>query len=90
MHITGRGGFSPVGAVLCAAPDEFGGALLHFAGGFIGEGDGQDISGVDALLDQAGHARGDDARFARAGAGQNQNRPLGGFDRLALRRIQGR
>ena len=78
------------GAVFWAAPDEPGGALLHFAGGFVGEGDGQDIAGVDTLLDQARHARGDDARFARPGAGQNENGALGRFDRLALRRIEGR
>ena len=42
----------------------------------------------DALLHEASYAKSDDARFARARAGQNQDRPFGRFDRLALRRIQ--
>ena len=31
------------------AGDEFGDALAHFAGGFVGEGDGEDVAGGDAI-----------------------------------------
>ena len=85
----GAGRFFAVGGGLGTA-NELGGALLHFAGGFVGEGDGKDICGVDTFLDQARHARSDDAGFARACAGQNQHGALGCFDRLALGWIEGR
>ena len=71
-----------------APADQFGDALLHFAGGLVGEGDGEDVSGRDALRDEVGDAEGDDAGFARAGAGQNQNRAVQRFDGLALLGIE--
>ena len=40
------------------------------------------------VLDQIGDAIGDDARLPAAGAGEDQHRALGGFDGLALLRIQ--
>ena len=83
----GAGRFLAGGAVLFAAANQPGGALLHLAGGFVGEGDGQDVAGIDAFFNQARHARGDDASLARSGAGQNQHRALGRFDGLALRGI---
>ena len=46
-------------------------------------------SGMHALLlDQPGDAAGDDAGFAGTGAGKDQHRALGGFDGLALLRIE--
>ena len=45
-------------------------------------------SGRRALADQLGDAIGDDPRFARAGAGQDQQRPVKRLHRLALGRIQ--
>ena len=64
-------------------------ALGHFAGGLVGEGDGQDGVGRDAFLaDQPGDAAGDDAGLARAGAGQDEQRALGGLDGGALFGIQ--
>lgn len=49
--------------------DEFRDAVLHLAGGFVGESDREDILRRDAVLDQIGDAAGDDARLARACAG---------------------
>ena len=60
-------------------------ALGHFAGGFVGEGDGQNRVGRDILfLDEPGDAVCDHARLARSGAGQDQQRAVGGFDCGAL------
>jgi hypothetical protein len=51
-------------------------ALAHFAGGFIGEGDGEDGVGSDVfLLDEPGDAMGDDASFTGAGAGEDEQGP---------------
>ena len=63
-------------------------ALLHFAGGFVGEGDSKDISGRDALGDEMGDAERDDPGFARAGPGQDQHRAVQGFNGLALLGIE--
>ena len=59
-------------------------ALAHLAGGLVGEGDGEDVAGPDALLEQVGDAAGDDARLAAAGAGQDEQRPFDVRDGLAL------
>jgi hypothetical protein len=64
------------------------GAFLHFGRGFVGKRNGQNASRPDAVLDQLGDAIGDDARFARAGAGQHQKRTVERVDGFALRRIQ--
>ena len=64
-------------------------ALLHLSRRLVGKGHRQDVGGRDALLDQSGHAKGNNAGLARAGSGQDQHRPFDGFDRLALRRVQG-
>ncbi len=61
----------------------------HFGCCLVGEGEGQDGVRRDAFFaDQPGDAAGDDAGFARAGSSENQQRPLGGFDRGALFRVQ--
>ena len=57
---------------------------LHLAGGLVGEGDGEDVAGADALLQQVGDAARDDARLAAAGAGQDEQRPFDVRDGLAL------
>ena len=60
-------------------------ALGHFAGGLVGEGDGEDGVGRDVfLLDEPGDAVGDDAGFARSGAGEDEQRAFGGFNGGAL------
>ena len=63
-------------AVEGADPDALAGqesvdAALHFARGFVGEGDRQDLAGPNAGVDQVGDARGDDARLAAARAGDD-------------------
>ena len=64
-------------------------ALGHLGGGLVGEGDGQDGIGRDALfLDQPGDAAGDDAGLAGAGAGEDQQGALRGLHGGALFGIQ--
>ena len=62
--------------------------LLHFARGLVGEGDGEDISGRDGFGNEVRDAERDDAGLAGAGPGQDQQRPLEGFDGLALLGIE--
>jgi hypothetical protein len=63
--------------------------LAHLAGGLVGEGDGQDVPGEDALLlHQPGDPVDDDAGLAAAGAGQDQQRPVAVDHRLALGLVQ--
>ena len=49
-------------------------ALAHLLGGLVGEGERQDVEGRHALLDHIGDARGQHARFARTGAGDDERR----------------
>ncbi len=64
-------------------------ALRHLAGGLVGEGDGENGVGRDALfLNEPGDSAGDDAGLARAGAGKDEQRALGGFNSSALFGIQ--
>ena len=59
--------------------------LAHLGRGLVGKRDGQDLPGLNAQI--AKHMRdaeGQDAGLARAGAGEHQQRALGGQDRLAL------
>jgi hypothetical protein len=76
--------------------DEVGDALAHFAGRFIGEGDGQDLPGRNAhFVDEVGDAVGQHPGFARAGAGQHEQGPcnslcrfpLGGIERVEYRHV---
>ena len=69
--------------------DKFFNALAHFGGGFVGEGHRQNgFRHHSLVLDQVGDAVGDDARFAAARAGEDQHRAFGGFDGLALLRVE--
>jgi hypothetical protein len=64
-------------------------ALAHFAGGLVGEGDDQHLAGPGfALVQDVGDAGGEDARLARAGAGQHQQRAVGRLHRVALFRVE--
>ena len=49
-------------------------ALAHLLGGLVGEGERQNVEGRHALLDHIGDARGQHARFARTGAGDDERR----------------
>ena len=61
----------------------------HLAGGLIGKGHSQDFPGLGSpLLDQPGDAMRQDARFAAARAGKDQQRAIIGRHGSALRRIQ--
>ena len=54
-------------------PDEPLDALAHFPGGFVGEGNGQNLAGPRLSRGQkARNATGQHARFARSRAGNNQ------------------
>ena len=73
------------GHALGHIPDQPGDALLHLARRLVGEGDGEDLRGVGlARGDQMGNAGREHAGLASAGTGQYQDRPFGGFHRLAL------
>ena len=63
---------------------EFANAFLHFAGGLVGEGDGEDVVRCDAFPDHVGDAEGDDSCFAGAGACEDEDRAAEGFHGLAL------
>jgi len=52
-------------------------ALLHLAGGLVGEGDGHHLVGPHAVnLDEVGHAVREHAGLARPGAGEDEQRAL--------------
>ncbi len=76
-----RGDFRP-GFELLA--EQFRGPLLHFASRLVGEGDGEDALGSDFVTNEIGNTEGDDARFACACAGQNQQWAGKCFDSLTL------
>ena len=63
-------------------------ALLHLAGGFVGERDRENILRSDACADDVGNAVHDDPGFAGSGSGKNQKRPFVMKDRLFLRGIE--
>ena len=63
--------------------------LAHFLGRLVGERDGQNLVGAHAAVaDEVGDAMGDDARFARPGAGQNQYGTFSVLHRFPLRRVE--
>ena len=62
----------------------------HLFRGLVGEGDGEHFVRLGvAVADQIGDAAGDDARLARSGAGEDQQRALGVKNRVALFGIEG-
>ncbi len=63
--------------------------LAHLLGGFVGEGDREDLARPGgAGRQQVGDPVGEHAGLAGAGAGQHQQRPLAVAHRLALRLVQ--
>ncbi len=64
-------------------------AVLHLAGGFVGERDRQDVVGLYAhCVDQVGDALGQDARFTGAGSCQHQRLTQPGGDGGTLLRVE--
>jgi hypothetical protein len=71
------------------ATEEAGDAVLHLAGGLVGERDGEYSAGIDAVLvDQARDARREDAGLAGTRAGEHEQRPIHVQHGFALRRVQ--
>ena len=70
-------------------PDQGVDPLLHLSRGLVGEGDRRHLlRRRQALLQDEGQAVHDDAGLARAGAGDDEERPLRVQHRLALRRVE--
>ena len=70
-------------------PHEGGDPLLHLPGRFVGEGDRQDVPGVDPLLrKQISDPVGQHPRLSASRAGHDQHRPFRGLHRFSLGRIQ--
>ena len=63
-------------------------ALPHLVGRLVGERQGQDLTGRDAVQQQVRDAVRDDPRLAAAGAGQDQQGTVQVRSRLALNRRQ--
>ncbi len=62
-------------ALALAAAQQRADALFHFPRGLVGEGHGDDVTGLDAaFLDQVGDLAGDHAGLAGARAGKHQER----------------
>ena len=80
--------FLLVPALFGSLGQQFADALLHFAGGFVGEGHAEDLARRNAALHHVRDAKRDHAGLARARAGQDQHRAANGFNGLALLRIE--
>ena len=74
---------------LDALPEQVRDPADHLARGLVGEGDREHLPGPrPAGQQQMREPRGQHPRLAGAGAGQHQQRPVGGLDRGALLRIE--
>ena len=72
-----------------AVGDERRQTLAHLGRSLVGKRDGQDLPGLNTQVAQhMGDAEGQDAGLARTSTGKDQQRALGGPDRLALGRVQ--
>ena len=73
------------------AADEIADALLHFAGGLVGEGHREDLAGESAPgCEDVGDAGGENARLAVPAPARTSTGPSRLFDRLALLGIEAR
>ena len=73
-----------------SAPSSASTRVAHFLGGLVGEGDGEDLVGLRvAVGDEVRDAMRDDARLARARAGEDQQRAVDVQDRFALFGVEG-
>ena len=68
--------------------DQFADPLLHFVGGFVGEGHCQDALRFNTLVNKLSDARRHDARLAAACPGQHEQRARFGENGVALGWIQ--
>jgi hypothetical protein len=74
-----------------ARPDEHLDPLAHLLRRLVGERDREDLVGARLLgAHQVGDAVREHARLARAGAGEDQQRPLAVHDGVALGRVETR
>ena len=64
-------------------------AFAHFAGGLVGEGDGEDFGGRDLLFQHVGDPAGDGAGFAGARAGEDHDGAVERGHGLALGLVEG-
>ena len=64
--------------------DKRGDAVAHLAGRLVREGQGQDVPGVHALLQEIGYLISEDARLAAARTGYDQRRRIRAEHGLAL------
>ena len=65
--------------------EAFGDARAHLCGGAVCEGDGEDVSRIDAAFaDEPDDAFDDDAGLAGTGAGEHEGRAVGGGSGVAL------
>jgi hypothetical protein len=80
--------FGPSGGRLEPRAEKLVDARLHFARGFIGKSDGENIIRRHAVGDQMGNAAGNDTRLPGARPRQNQDGAGNSFDSLALGRIE--
>ena len=71
------------------AQEQIGDAILHFLGGFVGEGDGENGFGGRAARDEVGHAERNGASLAGASASEDEKGAFGGFGGKTLFGIQG-
>ncbi len=70
-------------------PQEAGNALFHLIGGFVGEGDAEDVGGRDiAAANQIGGAVGKNPGLATSRAGKDEQRPVTMKDGLPLAFVQ--
>ena len=77
------------GHALAPRPHERADALLHLAGGLVGEGDRQQLLRPrPARRDDMGDAGGQHTRLARARTRQHQHRAIHGLHRLTLFRVE--
>ena len=75
--------------VAAGLPDKRHDPFTELTGRTVGEGDGQDLPGPDALHpDEVGDAVGKDPGLAAPGTGQDQQRALGRRDRPGLLRVE--
>ena len=72
---------------LGAPANEFFGTLAHFAGSFVGKGDGRNAFGFQSNFNEARYFLGNDARLARACSRQNQTRAFDVIDGFQLSSI---